>query len=382
MSTTAGGEETVYTKPRGEVIGDYRILKELGEGAFAKVYLAENLLGGGRVALKILKPDVLSRRAKKFFRREALIMARLKHPYIIRASKPEKIGRTYYIAMELAKYTLEDVMKKAGKKGVATRLLEYVFFQICRALQYAHSMGVLHRDIKPSNILFTSKYVAKLGDFGVAKLIDESKFTSVRTTTTSTGVEIVGTFGYMAPEVARGEYSRKSDVYSLGVTFYEAFTGVHPLSKPKSIRKFKPKVSKALDEAIRSMLKEDPEDRPEIEEVLELLGLDEELPLDVTFEELRYLIANQKEEFKKSVLEKLRGLLELLDKIGESKRELKRAENLIRRANSIVEDLYNTLEILRPGVLEASAYVFILDYFIFKKQDLLKILRAFYEARV
>ena len=204
----------------GDQVGDYRILRVLGEGAMGTVFLAEHALIKQRVAIKALKPELFSDdEAQKRFLREAEALARLDHPHIIRLLSFHGADRNCFMVMEYAEgETLEDKLRE--------RVLEPAevvpwFRQVLSALDYAHEHNVLHRDLKPPNIMITKEGGAKLLDFGTAKFTDGAPITQEGMT--------IGTLHYMSKEQLLGKaLDRRTDIYSLAVTLYEVTTGRFP----------------------------------------------------------------------------------------------------------------------------------------------------------
>ncbi len=203
-------------------IPGYRIIKKLGQGGMADVYLGmqENL--EREVAIKILVPALF--RDERFavrFIKEAQTAARLAHPNIITIHDVGRVGDTYYIVMEHLLESLNSRMKKLGGALDPKEALKIVKMTAA-ALDYAHEKGFIHRDIKPDNIMFRQDGTVVLVDFGIARAIDST------TQLTRTGMSI-GTPHYMSPEQCRGEkIDGRSDIYSLGVQLYELLTGTVP----------------------------------------------------------------------------------------------------------------------------------------------------------
>ncbi|MGV0993540.1 MAG: serine/threonine-protein kinase [Mycobacterium sp.] len=206
--------------------GRYRLQRLIATGGMGQVWEAVDSRLGRRVAVKVLKqefssdPEFLER-----FRSEARIVAMLNHPGIAAVhdygeTDMDGEGRTAYLVMELINgEPLNSVIKRAGRLSLrhALDMLE----QTGRALQVAHTAGLVHRDVKPGNILITPTGQVKLTDFGIAKAVDAVPVTQ-------TGM-VMGTAQYIAPEQALGEdATAASDVYSLGVVGYEAVSGRRP----------------------------------------------------------------------------------------------------------------------------------------------------------
>ena len=246
----------------------YNLIKPLGSGGMANVYLAHDKVLARDVALKVLRDQYAD--DEEFvgrFRREAQSVARLSHPHIVQIYD---WGRSeegaYYIAMEyVPKGTLKDRIKRDG--ALAPSAAIGVAIQISDALSAAHEQGVIHRDIKPQNVLVTRNGDVKVTDFGIARAASSS--------VTATNA-VLGTAGYMSPEQATGKpVGPATDLYSLGVVIYEMLTGALPydadnpvalslmhVNEPaRSPRNANPEVPRALDALTLKLLAKDPEDR-------------------------------------------------------------------------------------------------------------------------
>jgi eukaryotic-like serine/threonine-protein kinase len=200
----------------------YRLVKPLGSGGMADVYLAHDNILDRDVALKVMSTRYASdEEFVERFKREAQSAAALSHPNIVSIfDRGASEDGTYYIAMEyLPGGTLKD--RIMGKGALPARTAAAVALQIAEALRAAHERGVIHRDIKPHNILITESGDVKVTDFGIARAASSS-------TMTRTG-SILGTAHYISPEQAMGEpVGPASDLYSLGVVLYEMLTGELP----------------------------------------------------------------------------------------------------------------------------------------------------------
>jgi eukaryotic-like serine/threonine-protein kinase len=255
--------------------GRYRIVRKLGAGGMANVYLAEDQELGRRVAIKILNErhandDQFVAR----FRQEAKNAAALSHPNIVSIYDRGEAEGTYYIAMEfLDGRSLKELIVGRGPAPVAVAV-EYAR-QILSALRFAHRHGIVHRDIKPHNVLVDNEGRVKVTDFGIARA-GASQMTEAGS--------IVGTAQYLSPEQARGaNVDQRSDLYSLGVVLYELLTGESPfegdtpveiamkhLSQvPRPPSALRPELSPELDMVVMRALAKEPDDRYQSAEEME-----------------------------------------------------------------------------------------------------------------
>ena len=218
-----------------ELVGDYRLIQEIGRGGLGVVYLGERVEGDfeQQVAIKLIKHGMDSVAILRRFRNERRILASLEHPNIARLVDGGMLddGRPWF-AMEHIRG--EPLTQRCNRKqlGISDRLR--LFEQVCRTVQFAHSRLIIHRDLKPDNILVTKDGTVKLLDFGIAKLIaeDDEELTEL----TVAGNRAM-TPEYAAPEQIRGEpVSVATDVYALGVVLYQLLTGVHPFRAETSSR--------------------------------------------------------------------------------------------------------------------------------------------------
>jgi serine/threonine protein kinase len=247
--------------------GRYRIMRKLGSGGMADVYLAEDEELGRRVAIKILNDrHATDEQFVERFRREAKNAAGLSHPNIVSIYDRGEAEGTYYIAMEyLDGRSLKELVVARGPLPIpdaieATR-------QVLTALRFAHRKGVVHRDIKPHNVMADADGRLKVTDFGIARA-GVSQMTEAGS--------IIGTAQYLSPEQARGAVvDQRSDLYSIGVVLYEMLTGEVPFTgespveiamkhlsdtpRPPSV--LRPDIPPDLDMVVLRALAKSPEDR-------------------------------------------------------------------------------------------------------------------------
>lgn len=201
-------------------ISGYQFEKIIGKGAMSTVYLALQESLGRRVAIKVLSPGLAGDPIfSKRFIKEARIIGKLGHPHIVTIFDAGNLDDVYYIAME---YLEGGTLKERIKAGLTPDQAVTILCQIARALGRAHQQHCIHRDIKPANILFRNSDTALLSDFGIAKnTLDKTQLTAA-------GWRL-GTPNYMSPEQALAKPTdARSDLYSLGVVFYEMLTGTRP----------------------------------------------------------------------------------------------------------------------------------------------------------
>src|SRR5713226_7102790 len=185
------------------------------------VYTARRINDGAIVALKILREQYASDvEFVERFQREAKAISELVHPHMVRVFDSGRDGAVHYIAMEyVAGANLKEYIRREGRLA-PDRALQ-IAAQVCEALEFAHSHGIVHRDIKPQNILLTSDGQVKVTDFGIARALSS-------VTITHTGT-VLGSVQYLSPQQARGgAVSRSADVYALGVVLFEMVTGELP----------------------------------------------------------------------------------------------------------------------------------------------------------
>jgi len=207
------------------------------------VYEAINKKLGKKVALKKMKEELsINPREKEKFLKEAKRVAELHHPHIVDIYDVIEEGNDIYLVFEfVAGKTIEEILNE--KRKIEVKEAIEIIKQVCEALKYAHSKGIIHRDIKPSNIIVDNSGWVKVMDFGIAR---EAKDTFSRIS----GKDTSGTLAYMSPEQHLGQYDERSDIYSLGVMLYEMLTGELPFKGPDFYTQKKENVYKRIKDII------------------------------------------------------------------------------------------------------------------------------------
>ncbi|MDP2470115.1 MAG: serine/threonine-protein kinase, partial [Candidatus Palauibacterales bacterium] len=248
----------------------YRLERELGSGAMATVYLAEDLKHCRQVAVKVLRPELAAAIGVERFTREVEIVAGLTHPHILMLiDSGEADGHLFYVMPFVDGDTLGARIKKDGKLPVreAIRIMD----QVASALSYAHEHGIIHRDVKPGNILLSGDQ-AIVADFGIARAVEAAGGPKL----TGTGMA-VGTPAYMSPEQAfdHGMVDSRTDVYAMGCVLFEMITGRPPYESPTamglfakhatdrtpSLQQLDPDVPLFVDRAVSRAMAKSPDDR-------------------------------------------------------------------------------------------------------------------------
>lgn len=264
-------------------IGNYKIIDKIGTGGMGQVYLAQLTSEPSRkVALKVLKDEHAADSVQiKRFKQEALVIDQIEHANIIKIFERGEHGQNIYIAMEwLPGKTLAEVLEEEQPLSISDCM--HIMRQIAGALTAIHRKKIVHRDLKPDNIMLVEKnndpLFVKLLDFGLAKAQTFSRLTE-------TGI-VIGTLSYLSPEqIKESAFSSASDIYSLGVTFYEILTGIKPFFGESSLDIMKEILNKdpvepvclrddvpeELNRLIVRMMEKEPQDRPWIKDVCSIL---------------------------------------------------------------------------------------------------------------
>lgn len=256
--------------PIGSVLGKYRLERAIGIGGFGAVYRARHVVLDNVVAIKLMRPSVVHSRPAllRLLTVEAKFSARIDHPNVVRVHDVTIEDLNTYIVMEYVDGPDLSVMIKR-KGALPYRMMIRVLRHVTAALAAGLAENLVHRDVKPSNILLTRDGVTKLADFGLARSSSAADISGLR--------GVVGTAAYMAPEQSSdsGRVDFRSDIYSLGITAYQALTGKLPFpdADPKRCAEAHrtqavippgklAKIPEALDVLLMSMMAKSPQDRP------------------------------------------------------------------------------------------------------------------------
>lgn len=217
----------MFTK--GQLINDrYEIIKSIGEGGMANVYLANDTFLDRKVAVKVLRGDLAN--DEKFirrFQREAYAASTLSHPNIVEMYDVGEDNGTYYIVMEYIEgRTLKQLLKKRGSL-TAPEVVD-IMLQLTDGISHAHDMYIIHRDLKPQNIMISDDGKIKITDFGIAMALNSTQLTQTNS--------VMGSVHYLPPEQASGKGSTtKSDIYSMGIMLFELLTGKLPFKGDNAV---------------------------------------------------------------------------------------------------------------------------------------------------
>jgi len=263
----------------GTMFGRYRILGKLGEGGMACVYMAEDPTLRRAVALKVMRAP-LAENADwiRRFHQEATMVARLGHNQIVQVHDSGTQDGSEFLVMEFQdRGSFGKILQHHGDR-LDPVLAACVVQQAAEGLAAAHEAGVVHRDVKPDNILLSRQGVAKVADFGIARIQNDISHTQAGTA--------MGSPQFMAPEqIEGGALSGKTDVFALAGVLYKAVAGVHPFEaehvhatmwrittqEPRELRALVPSCSRALSDLVKTMHAKKSEKRPSMEEVAQRL---------------------------------------------------------------------------------------------------------------
>lgn len=259
----------------GDTIGNYEILRSLGEGNMGQVVLASHKQMKRKVALKFISAELLaSSAARTRFQREIEATAKLQHPNLVIAHDAGEVDGQHFLVMEYVQgVDLRSKVKQSGPLDIATAI--QCTADAARGLHHAHEKGIVHRDVKPGNIMLGSDNAAKVTDLGLARFSDADP-NAVEVS--QTGL-VIGTSAFMSPEQCAGtrDLDFRTDIYSLGCTLFYLLTGrnVYPAGSTlqmlrahteepiPSLREIRPECPIALENLLSSMLSKRPQDRPE-----------------------------------------------------------------------------------------------------------------------
>ena len=288
-------------------LSHYKILEKLGSGGMGDVYVAEDTELGRKVALKVLPSEMAEseeRRAR--FKREARAIAALNHPNIITVYSVEEADGVHFMTMELVRGKMLSELQP--QNGFALSKFLEITIPLADAVAAAHQEGITHRDLKPDNVMLSDEGRVKVLDFGLAKpkagFASAASDSDLPTQHMTEEGRILGTVSYMSPEQAEGKHvDERSDIFSLGILFYEMLTGQRPFrgdtpastlsaiikDAPQSASDLKPSIPRDLAKLLRRCLAKDPERRfqtckdvrNELEELKEALSTGELQASDV-----------------------------------------------------------------------------------------------------
>ena len=314
---------------KGSIINDrYQIIKTLGEGGMANVYLAHDNILDRNVAVKVLRGDLAN--DEKFvrrFQREALSASSLSHPNIVEMYDVGEDDGQYYIVMEYVDgKTLKQVLKQRGHLSI-TEVVD-IMLQLTDGLAHAHDAYIIHRDIKPQNIMILSNGMIKITDFGVATALNSTQLTQTNS--------VMGSVHYLPPEQANGKGSTvRSDIYSMGIMMYELLTGLVPykgesaveialkhLREPlPSVRKVDPTIPQSIENVIIRATAKNPKNR--YTDAREM------------HEDIKTALDDSRKDEKRWVYKYPENDLEETKKLDEDLKDLEKQEQIIKKKKEI-----------------------------------------------
>jgi serine/threonine-protein kinase len=280
LLTRFQAEHLLVGRAYGFFIGPYKILEQIGAGGMGRVYKAMQQTMQRTVALKVLSPQLMqSAKVQKLFQREVQATAQLNHPNIVTAYDANQVDGRHYLAMEYVDGpNLDQLVRAQGRLpiGRACDLIRQAAF----GLQHAHEQGMVHRDIKPANLLVQNgkrSAIVKILDFGLARLQEPSPIAPAANTILVKQNTVMGTPDFLSPEQSRDlhKVDIRSDLYSLGCTFYYLLTGQlpfpggtsvdklirHASEEPPAIAALRPEVPAEVIAIVQRLIAKRPEDR-------------------------------------------------------------------------------------------------------------------------
>ncbi|HEY2251886.1 MAG TPA: protein kinase, partial [Planctomycetaceae bacterium] len=268
-------DKLLQGKHKGFFLGKYRLISLLGSGGMSQVYLAEHILMRRRVAIKVLpKGRVDDSSYLERFHREAQAVAALDHRNIVRAYDVDQEKDTHFLVMEYVPgQSLHELVANKKEPVAFVAAAEYMR-QAAEGLQHAHRIGMVHRDIKPGNLLLDEKGIVKLLDLGLARFFNDKDENSL---TVKHDEKVLGTADFLSPEQALNSHTvdGRSDIYSLGCTFYYLLTGhppfpdgtlaqrllAHQTKMPRPVQEERPDIPPGLLAILNKMIAKNPDDR-------------------------------------------------------------------------------------------------------------------------
>jgi len=272
--TTYQARKVLGGRTKGFFLGDYRILRSLGEGGMGKVYLAANQKDGLRVAIKVLPPSKAADGGQALlrFRREMELSRRVRHPNLARTIDVGQGGGVHFMVLEYVPgESLYQLVKHPRGGPLRVPDAARYFLKVLDGLEAAHDGGLVHRDIKPSNLMVTPEGDARILDLGLARLMNDEEKPLTRPNI------LIGTLDYASPEQLgnASKADRRSDLYSLGCTIYFALAGSAPfeggdavnkifkqrLDDPEPLERVARGVPSAFGAIVRKLMAKEPSDR-------------------------------------------------------------------------------------------------------------------------
>ncbi|GAC1446218.1 MAG: hypothetical protein NVSMB56_02850 [Pyrinomonadaceae bacterium] len=252
----------------GNIVGNYRILKKLGEGGMGAVYQGIDMMLEREVAIKVLRTELASQpQVVERFRSEAVTLAKLNHPNIATLYSFFRQGDDFFMVLEFVRgETLDGILTLRGVMGCERAIP--LFCQVLDGIDHAHRYGIIHRDIKPANMMLTEEGTLKVLDFGIARILGTARMTKAG--------HLIGTIEYMSPEQVKGQDTdARSDIYSLGMLLYELLTGRVPFQienefelmkaqveqMPPLPRQLNPEIPETVEAAIMHAIAKNPDER-------------------------------------------------------------------------------------------------------------------------
>ena len=365
---------------KGQKINDrYEIIRSIGEGGMANVYLGFDTILDRNVAIKVLRGDLSN--DEKFvrrFQREALSASSLAHPNIVEMYDVGEDDGTYYIVMEYVEgKTLKQLLKKRGTLTLSEAI--DIMSQLTDGMAHAHDSYIIHRDLKPQNIMIKDDGQIKITDFGIAMALNATQLTQTNS--------VMGSVHYLPPEQASGKgCTIKSDIYSMGIIFYELLSGSLPfrgenaveialkhMREPlPSLREDHPEIPQSIENIIRRATAKNPKNRYETAREMHedlLTALDDERMNEEPYQykypenenESKKAKALEKAKEEKEKVEEIEEDIKNTNKKGSSKEKEKKElteEEEEEKSNKINKIIITVLSIIFALILLALVFVF------------------------